>query len=104
MPAFASRAARTTVACGSFHRYNRGYTGMQCPPTAMPGRWMWLNGCELDASITWYTSTPTEAAYRANWLASPMLTSRYVVSASLAISDASAEPRFHTPFGRGRSG
>ena len=25
---------------------------MQCPPTAMPGRWMWLYGWELHASMT----------------------------------------------------
>ena len=43
---------------------------------------------------------PFCSAKRANWLASPMLTSRYVVSASLASSAASALPRSHTPFGR----
>ena len=27
---------------------------MQCPPTAMPGWWMWLYGCEFDAVIACY--------------------------------------------------
>ena len=76
MPALASRALRTTVASGSFHRYSRGYTGMQWPPTAMPGLWMWLYGWELLASITCMTSIPWAPANRANWFASPMLTSR----------------------------
>ena len=36
--------------------------------------------------MTWETSMPDVSANTANWLARPMLTSRYVVSASLAIS------------------
>ena len=49
---------------------------MQWPPTAMPGWWMWLYGCEFDASMTLYTSMPDFWAKRANWFASPMFTSR----------------------------
>ncbi|CPU67165.1 Uncharacterised protein [Mycobacteroides abscessus] len=104
MVALTARASRTMEASGSTDRYNRGYTGMQCPPTAMPGRWMWLYGCELLASMTAWTSIPCLSAKRANWFASPMFTSRYVVSASFASSEASAEPRSQTPLGRSRSG
>ena len=65
---------------------------------------MWLYGWELLASMTWWTSMPCSAAKTPNWLARPMFTSRYVVSASLAISAASADPRSQTPLPRSRSG
>ena len=47
---------------------------------------------------------PLASANRANWLARPMFTSRYVVSASLASSAASVLPRSHTPLGRAQVG
>ena len=63
---------------------------MQWPPTPTPGWWMWLYGCELAAAMISVTSIPRRSATWANSLARAMFTSRYVVSASLVISAASA--------------
>ena len=63
---------------------------MQCPPTPSPGWWMCEYGWLFAAAMTSWMSTPTRSAYRANSLARAMLTSRYVVSASLLNSAASA--------------
>ena len=49
---------------------------MQWPPTAIPGRWMWLNGWLLAASITRSALTPSCSAKRASSLAKAMLRSR----------------------------
>ena len=55
-----------------------GRPGMQWPPTATPGRWRWLKGWLLAASMTRSRSMPSRSLKRASSLARAMFRWRYV--------------------------
>src|SRR2546430_4725205 len=70
----------SSVWAGSTSVRNQGSTGMQCPPTPIPGLKISTRGCALAISIALSMFTPRPSAIMANSFASAMLTSRYVFS------------------------
>ena len=77
---------------------------MQWPPTAMPGRWMWLYGWELLASITWMTSIPCVAGEPRELVGEADVDVAVGRLGELGQLAASAVPRSQTPLAAVRSG